>query len=439
MDAFKKYKEGKVSNDIKIRNSEIIEKNKHIKLLQAAIKRQLTKNNNSIHGFSNLSRSSSVSKKVLMAPSYNSDSRIFSKHIYDHHSTKIQHLHKNKLIINKNILINRINNFRLIKEKLKLLKNDDCLEKKTFNGANGFTIRNIINLEKKMGTKSKYGSIYLTSIPNIVGVYPIASKIMKKNIENINEVKLMSAITKNIILKKVSRHFLMIYGNCICSKRIADKLKLVSINELADGDLKMLINMREVVKDSELMINILFQTFISIATFQNIVGYTHRDAHYGNFLYQNNNEKGYYHYIFNGKDYYLKSCKCNIIIFDYGFAQKIIPYDNKSPLSLVYRQNKKITEDYQRIINAFFNKKSGGWGNYPDLPTEPTNTIMLNIAIRLDEIYGKELISNNVNLNYVNKIFDSIIHNIFLKYTPKNMFVTQRPSNVINTIPFRIN
>jgi hypothetical protein len=464
MDALKKYNEGKdkwcmprkgsedylkivnmmkkistiqKSKDSKdINKKDILEKNRHIKLLQAAIKRRLTINNKSI---SSSQKTSMVSKLVSKAPSYNSESRVFSRHIYEnHHTTKIQHFLKNKLLIDKNILINRINNFKLFKSKLVLLKRNDCLEKKTFNGVDGYTIRNIINLEKKMGTKSKYGAIYLTSIPNIIGVYPIASKVMKNDSDNINEVRLMTMITNEIILKKVSRHFLIIYGSCTCSKRIAEKLKLVSINELADGDIKMLINMPEVIKNNEMMFNILFQTFISIATFHNIVGYTHRDAHYGNFLYQNNNEMGYYHYVFNGKDYYLKSCKCNIIIFDYGFAQTILPYTKDSPIALINRQNKKITEDYQRIIHAFFNKKSGGWGKYPNLPAEPTNSKMLDIAIKLEEIYGKEYAYNNGAPNYVNRLFDSIINEIFLRYTPKDMFITIRPPDVINNTPFRI-
>jgi hypothetical protein len=425
-----------------IHKRDIQENNRHIKLLQDAIKKQLTKNNKSISGhiIMGSEKESLVANVVSKAPSYNSGSRVFSSDIYKHHheATKIQHFLKNKLIVNKNILINRINYYKLIKEKLVLLHHDDCLTKKTFNGVNGFTIRNIINLEKKIGTKSKYGAIYLTSIPKIIGVYPIASKVMKNDSDNINEVQLMSWITNEIILKKVSKHFLMIYGNCTCSKRIADKLKLVSINELADGDLKMLINMKEVVGNNEIMFNILFQTFISIATFHNIVGYTHRDAHYGNFLYQNNNEKGYYHYIFNGKDYYLKSTKCNIIIFDYGFSQKILPYTKDSPIALINKQNKKITEDYQRIINAFFNKKSGGWGKFPKLPKEHTNSKMLDIAIILEEIYDREYAYNTGDPNYVNRVFGSIIQNIFLRYTPKDMFITNQPPNIINSTPFRI-
>jgi hypothetical protein len=439
-----------------------IPRNKNVKRLRtsvavAAIKRRrllLRKRaiNNHNDGAASTTSSTSISgskrtslilraSKLSKMPLYNSESRVFSKDIYVNHSeaVKSQYLLNNNVLITKNTLANRIKNYRLLKQKLSQLNRNDCLERKVFNGVAGYTIRDIINLERRIGTKSKYGTIYLTSIPKISGVYPIASKVMKNDIDNINEVYIMTKITTDIILKKISKHFLMIYGDCTCSKRIAQKIKLISINELADGDLKMLINMREVAKNSELMFNLLFQTFISIATFHNIAGYTHRDAHYGNFLYQTNSEKGYYHYIFNGKDYYLKATKCNIIIFDYGFARKILPYNKGSELALINRQNKKITEDYQRIINAFFNKNSGGWGRFPRLPAEPTNSKMLDIAIKLDDIYSKEFIYNNGTTDYAKKLFGIIIEEIFLKYTPKGMFVIKRPPNIINSTPYMIN
>ena len=428
-----------------------IPRNKNVKRLRtsvavAAIKRRrmlLRKRAINNHNNDGSRRTSLIlrASKISKMPLYNSGSRVFSKDIYVNHSdtAKSPHLLNNNVLINKNTLANRIKNYRLLKQKLSQLNRNDCLERKVFNGVAGYTIRDIINLERKIGTKSKYGTIYLTSIPKISGVYPIASKVMKNDIDNINEVYIMTKITTDIILKRISKHFLMIYGDCTCSKRIAQKIKLISINELADGDLKMLINMREVAGNSELMFNLLFQTFISIATFHNIAGYTHRDAHYGNFLYQTNSEKGYYHYIFNGKDYYLKATKCNIIIFDYGFARKILAYNKGSEIALINRQNKKITEDYQRIINAFFNKNSGGWGRFPRLPTEPTNSKMLDIAIKLDDIYSKEFIYNNGTTDYAKKLFGIIIEEIFLKYTPKGMFVIKRPPNIINSTPYMIN
>jgi hypothetical protein len=407
-------KKSKTDNDV-----DIITKNNKVKLLQAAIKRKLIINN----------------KRISTKPSYNSNSRVFSDDIIKNikldniiqnvKARKIQKFFTDKLKLNKYNLNNRINRFNILKQKLSLLNVNDCLEKKIFNGINGYTIRNIINLEKKIGTKSKYGAIYLTSIPDI-SFYPIASKIMKYDEENKREVILMSNITRDIILNKLSKHFLMIYGYCVCSKKIAAKLKLLSINELADGDLRMLTSERKILNDDELLFNILFQTYISIATFQNILKYIHRDAHYGNFLYQENNEIGYYHYIFNGKDYYLKSCKYNVMIYDFGFARKI--NDINIPNMTI-----TIAEDYLRIIYAFMNKTLGGWINIKNLPNDTTNQKIYEINTRLAYIARRAY-----SLPIQKNIFATIIDEIFLKYTPPGMFITQRPSNVINIIPFRI-
>lgn len=471
IDALKKYNEGKDkwcmprkgSEDyLKIRKmmktiskikkskdkkADIAEKNNRIRILQAAIKRRLLKAKTKSKSAS-ASRSSSISKKLSKIPAYDSSSRVFSNDVYKiQQLSKIKNFLKDKIIINKNTLINRINNYRLLKKRLALLKDDECLEVKMFKGVPGYTIRNIINLEKKIGTKSRSGAIYLTSIPNIFGTYPIASKVMKNDTDNMTEVKLMTMITNDILLKKLSRHFLMIYGSSVCSKKIAPKLKLVSINELADGDLKMLTKIREVVQDSETLFNLLFQTFISIATFHNVVGYIHCDAHFGNFLYQLNNEKGYYHYTFNGTDYYLKACKYNIIIFDYGYSTKIVKHKAlvgaldpqiAARKKLVDRQSRRITYDYQQIIHAFFNKKSGGWCEVPKLPAEPTNSEVIAISVKLQQILMQEILYNSGGDNYAKRFIGSVIQDIFLKYTPKDMFVTQRPSNVLNKTPFII-
>jgi len=429
----KKSTDGIKSNDKEVK----------IKALQAAIKRRLILNKNNSKdnkGSENSKQSlkyiSNISKKFSVKPQYNSSQHVFSKDIENKNGKIIKNFIMDKVKTNRYKLINRINRFKLLKNKIALLKYNDCLEKKVFNGVQGYTIRNIINLIKRIGSKSKYGSIYLTSIPNTIGPHPIATKIMKNDNDNILEINIMTKITYNIILKKLSKHFLMIYGSCTCSGKIAEKLRLISINELADGDLKMLLTVRELLQNEELLLNLLFQTFISIATYHNLVGYVHGDSHYGNYLYQQNNEVGYYHYVFNGNDYYLKSCKWNIIIFDYGFSKKI---NNVNNAAHVKKINKDLFEDYRRIIHAFMNKKSG-WGEYRNLPNDQINNMILEIASCLDRIIYLELTSQVVNLSktFAITLFKSIIDNVFLKYTPKDMFITTRPPNVINETPFII-
>jgi hypothetical protein len=433
----KKVSKIKKTKGVKNANGESVKNaDKKIRILQAAIKRKLAINKRKSNNI--ISNIKSSIRKMSKKPSYKSNSRIFSNDISNDIKKvkKIQGFLRDKLVVNKYTLKNRINRFNLLKQRLALLKDNDCLEKKKFNNIEGFTIRNIINLEKKIGTKSKYGTVYLTSIPNFISKYPIATKVMKYNNDNINEVNIMWMITNNIILKKLSRHFLMIYGSCSCTKRIAERLRLISINELADGDLAMLVNIRDVMANDELLLNIFFQTFISIASFHNLTGFVHKDTHYGNFLYQINNERGYYHYICDGKDYYLKSCKYNIIIFDYGFSKKI--NENMNNNQIVMSENKYIYGDYIRILNAFMNKNKG-WGNYEDLPSDRMNNIIISIRNILNNNIYYELTSNVTNnIPYSKRIINYIINTLFLKFTPRDMFITKRPPNVINEFPFRI-
>lgn len=374
-------------------------------------------------------------------PSYESCMRVFSKDV----NTSAKPTPPRK-----HTLANRIKQYYYLADKLSLLRDDDCLEKTKYaDGTSGYTIRNIINLRKRIGTKSKYGLIYLTSIPSLANTYPIATKTMPYNMNNIYEVNIMLIITNEILLRSLSRHFLMIYGRCVCSKRIAQKLKLISINEIADGDIKMLISIPEVVGNAKLMFNLFIQTFISIATFHNLVGYVHRDTHYGNFLYQTNSEKGYYHYIFNGKDYYLKSSKYNIIIYDYGFARRIGTYDRDIGSSGIEgnrsRSNSEISKckisiykDYAKIINAFIKESSKGWNKLSVFDKKLSDTMdAFRRSLRTNienEIYRER----NECSSYAFSIFTYIIENMFLKYAPKGMFITSRPPKVINAIPFQI-
>jgi hypothetical protein len=369
--------------------------------------------------------------KSFIKPKYKSESRVFSKDILKYTGGN----EVNKMDINNYKLNNRIKNYWKLRKILLILNENDCLEKKVFNNNKGFTIRNIINLEKKIGTDSNYGAIYLTSIPNFHITYPIATKIMKYDQDNILEINIMVFIVKNILLKNFSRHFLMIYGYSICNKSINEKQRLISINEIADGDLNVLFNNIINLNDNELILNILFQTFISIATFHILVGYIHNDTHNGNFLYQENNEIGYYHYIFDGKDYYLKSCKYNIIIYDYGFATKINTIDNNR------KDKKHIYSDYKKICHAFINEINGGWIKSLNLPDNYINTIIKNVKqILINNIYLELNDKKNYNKDklYSFTLFTDIIENIFLKYSPPGMFITIRPLNIINDIPFII-
>ena len=307
-------------------------------------------------------------------------------------------------------------------KSLKKVNNTECLEKKLFDGKQGYTIKNIIDMVTKIGTESEYGVIFLTKINNKLDAFSIASKIMPNTTNNYNEVLLMKHITKEIIVKKKSRHFVMMYKYCVCKKKEVDEnIKIVCINELAHGDLRTLMEKRDVIIHNDIITNLLFQTLISIGSFHNLIRYLHKDTHDGNFLYQTNTEKGYYDYLFQGQHYYLKSCGYNIMIYDFGLSQKI---DSSKNYKLGYIG---FSKDYARICNAFMSKIYG-WGQYDDLPNLNNNVKIIRL---------RTLLNNISTINYKD-YFKKIIEQVFIPLSPNGMWITERPQNVINKVAFVI-
>lgn len=340
-------------------------------------------------------------------------------------------------IKNKYNLINRIRYYKYILKKISIVEKESCLKKKRFHQKygnkfyDGYTINDIINLEKQIGSPSNYGSIYITSIKGVVGRFPIASKLMKINNSNSLEKYLNEHITENIISKKLSKHFIITYKTLLCTEFTTEVPYIINntnyyivLNELAHGDLKQLVKMKSVVGDNYLINNLYIQVMLSIMTFHTL-GYSHGDCHYGNFLYHKNDDVGYYHYVIYGKNYYLKSSKYNIMIFDFGFAK----YNNQ--------RNKlvqKHIEDYMRIHLAFTSKNYyKSWGYFSDLPEKKFSDYVDFQFKKLFKI--KNLLQEYKNVS--NFVEENILS--YLMKSPSNMFTNVKPNaKIINQDPFII-
>ena len=405
-------------------DTNIVDVEKSLKIIQANIRRKIFTKKKSSRSKGSSSGSKGSSKSVFLNDMIEDDKKFKT-------ANKISKFLKSKLIVNKYTLNNRVYFLNYIKNNLKNVNDDDCLEKKQFKDSEGYTIRNIINLEKRISKDNFNGEIYKTSVKNSLGVFPIATKVMKTNASNLFEISLMNKITDDIIMKKLSKHFLIIYRSCLCKKReISEKSSLISVNEIANGDLATLLNNPEIISNNELLYNILFQTFISIATFHNLLSNVHNDCHGGNFLWHYNNEKGYYHYIFNGINIYLKACKYNIMIYDFGLVEKI----NKN-------NSMNVIKDYCEIIPTFLNE------NY-DSPDIDFKTEMNNIMILLMNTFKTK---KNSNLDYNESpksskskiqedVFNILFENVFIKYGG-NILKTEvnKTMKIINNEPYYIN
>jgi hypothetical protein len=342
----------------------------------------------------------------------------------------IQRFLKNKLILTKNNLDTRVQRYQLIKKRLDKITETDCLTKKMYGKNKGYTLNDLVNLEKKIGSDSVEGVIFLSSMPHLLGSYPIASKLMEITPNNEAETKMNEWITQKLLIPKETKHFVMMYKTTKCpvakskdNKLVANE-RLVNYNELCDGDISSLVK-TDVRNDEMQMINMAYQSLIAVATYQNRVGYCHNDTHWGNFLYQINNDykendTGYYHYICYGSDFYIKSCKYNICLFDFG---RSIPIGKA--------KKSEIAWDFKKILYGFVGSKNGG--NILGNMDNNVSATMAAILSRVDTIMNKFLRGD------VDDMFDEIVYDIFTNFrTDTGIFRTIKPARVLNKIPYKI-
>lgn len=344
----------------------------------------------------------------------------------------------------------RIFYYKHIANKLKDINNKQCLKEyaiksKKNTDSLGYNIGDTVYLKKRFGSVSKYGYIYIASIKNEIGKYPIASKIMINNKVNFFESDLNLKITNKIVKNMISRHFILTYKVIMCDKIsnknlpdiVINKKYYVLLNELARGDLKQLCNNKMFLKNDSVLYNVFIQIILSISTFHHL-GFIHGDCHWGNFLYHKNYDvakNSYYHYNIYGKNYYLKACEYTMYIYDFGFAEKI----KSAKMSL-------IDADYKRLINAFRNKniEPHSWisvDNY--LPSDDISNFAKTFKRAIEHNRygdGGNSISYANNSIYLEKLTIDTILPILLN-APDKCFVSKLPANatVINKKPYYIN
>jgi serine/threonine protein kinase len=306
----------------------------------------------------------------------------------------------------------------------------DGVDKIVFDG---YTIHDVIFLEKLIGRPSHYGVVYKTFIKNMLGGSPIATKLMQNTRENRSEIKINELISGKILDTTsgfASRHYLLLYKVFTCthknklveddrdSHRLGKITKgkyLITLNEMAHGDLRSLLEIRSIAENYDVIINIALQCLLGIASFHKL-GYTHNDCHWANFLYHKIDDKNmYYHYAINGTDYYLESCGYSIMICDFGLATHALSIESS-------------IDDYTKILQAFMNKNRGGWSIFDDLPCDEISSFVEGLYYHLT---NKTMVYQNET-----EIVDDIIHafrNFILDYTelPKSSKIANKVAFVI--------
>lgn len=251
---------------------------------------------------------------------------------------------------NKYSLDKRIKLYNKAKIYLDKISEKECITRVKSGSRELMTLSNILFMDKKIGTESAYGAIYLSSVKNVPDL-SVVSKLTQSTKENLTELIIMEELTEKLLKTKKTKHFPLLYTTHICPD-LKEKLALVSVNELCNGDLKMLVEDPSYNDmKPETIANIIYQIFISLITFHNF-GYLHNDTHWGNFLYQNNSEEGFYEYQWKEDRFFIPSCPYNIMLYDFGLSKKL--------------KNLKKKECYREIMRplpAFQPKDMRGWNS----------------------------------------------------------------------------
>ena len=356
------------------------------------------------------------------------------------------------------------------------LKSTDCLVPLYDSGAIcGYIIMDLLTLDERIGSQSQCGAIYKTTIKNTIP-FNIATKVMKANNDNKLETKLMKAITEQIIITKKSKHFVIMYCYSLCDELEKKRANyaLANFNEYANNDLEFLLQQKNILENEELLYNLLIQAFISIGTFHNFTGYIHNDCQWNNFLYFDNTENDddsdmicYYQYSFDGKMYYLKSSKYNLMIYDFGLSININLSDQelKNYAKAYYSRIKDrelswseeleldrnfnlyridelitlITNDYLRILPFFTNSSfSGLKKSFEYLPNDKITKFINTIY---DKIHSITITVSDNRYDMLKNIFEAILNICIDKFKRKGIFTDELPEGGIiinNNKPFEL-
>jgi len=331
-------------------------------------------------------------------------------------------------------IVNYLNSIDLTKNSCLLL----------YNKPNQYILGNSIHLYKQIGSKSKYGVVYkakninpkFINIPIFTIKIQLDSSILKTELEiteKLSKYGLKNKIPNLPIIYKTI-HCYNIPNNSkfplILTKNNKNSKKYTMIiNELASGDLRSFLNDKySLIIDDKLWKNIYEQIFICIAIMHS-KGIKHNDTHDANFLYHKIKPGGYFHYIINGTNYYIKNLGFIWTSWDYGLITKLknpgdYVYDYMLVLSTMRKDNKKMfTDDYK---NHDYYKNFGYWGYLNELVNVSKN--IKKLQIKLFELLGGY---NNNNDIYQIKTLKLTEDLFFKKLLDKNLLFSKEPKGII--------
>ena len=324
------------------------------------------------------------------------------------------------ITFNKVDYYDRINNYKKIIKYFKNFDKNQCLIPVLSNDKQEFYEylfdKGTIILKKRIGSKSRYGIVFLAS--NLFSNIPLAIKLTPETSYNLNEL-ILSKKMSNIAIKDLNPHFLLVYDYFLCAtskinRKLPSLIKYVnyniSINELADGNLMHFL----IAEDDPIMImNAYQQILISILSFHYFSGgLYHRDCHYKNFLCHKIKAGGFLHYRIFGKDIYIENKGFLWLIWDFGLVKT----------SLSDKDNR--LDDYFRA-NDFF-RPSRSYSNPNKF------TLIKSFVAKLSNIidFHKELYGNSDKKLFLELLFK--LENLFPSTYNKSSFIINKKAYSIH-------
>lgn len=293
---------------------------------------------------------------------------------------------------------------------------------------------NII-LDKQIGSKSKWGLIFLShfiSTSYSKKLY-FATKIINSSLDNnILEYNILKLLTILNVEKQICPHFPICYGALKCDdfsrNKIDDRInlgklrnkKLIFIfSELANNNLK---NLLKYSNDHKILLNAVVQIMISIMFFNKYAKSYHMDGHSGNFLYHEIKPGGYFHYVINGVDYYIENLGYLWVIWDFGL---IVPFSfirntSSSDNIGIYHNDISINYDYIKTLSSIKKRNKNSY-SIPNIDNIIRNIRIYDFTFDLDKMP-----------DLINKVLQSL-----QKYSDNSLLTSvSSKSKIINKKPF---
>lgn len=348
---------------------------------------------------------------------------------------------------NKNMIINNANHilYTILCRDYIINNKNKCLK---INNENNIIIGNNIKIDSIIKDNTESGLVCTASFINInsklSAINKFYIKIIKNNVED-TELKVLEFIRRIFI--NSCPHFPLLYGYLKCNDIYTSYDNYPKFIKKNPENIILLIEAAKGTYDdfykihynnNNLILNTLIQIYLSLMFFYKYIQSFHVDCHSGNYLYYKVDDNyGYYHYIINGIDYYLKNSGYIFVIWDFDM---ILPFDNSNSfLTTKKLKRMDITRDFYEILDFFINNN------------EDEDSSKRNGEIHSQYKFNDEInrITDNLNhllIDYKNENKHNDINNLrelenlLLNSLSINteIFTTINPGNIINNTPFII-